>query len=88
MTARWNFDALPAHIHYAIGVDGGGTSTRARVLHRSGVLVGEGRAGASGLMQGIPQAWRHVTQAIANAVEGRLRADWPCLLYTSPSPRD
>ena len=44
MSAAWNFDALPAHIHYAIGVDGGGTSTRARVLHRSGVVVacGEG----------------------------------------------
>lgn len=77
MSPRWNFDALPAHIHYAIGVDGGGTSTRARVLHRSGVLVGEGKAGASGLMQGIPQAWRHVAQAIASAVDGRLQAGWP-----------
>ncbi len=70
-------DLLPAHIHYAIGIDGGGTSTRARVVHRSGVVVGEGKAGASGLSQGIPQAWRHITQAIASATEGRLQAGWP-----------
>lgn len=77
MSPRWNFDALPAHIHYAIGVDGGGTSTRARVVHRSGVVVGEGKAGASGLMQGTPQAWLHIAEAIASAVHGRLRTGWP-----------
>ena len=72
----WNFDRLPAHIQYAIGVDGGGTSTRARVVHRSGVVVGEGRAGASGLMQGTVQAWRHIALAIDAAVSGRLQPDW------------
>lgn len=73
-------ESLPTHIHYAIGIDGGGTSTRARVVHRSGVVVGEGNAGASGLVQGIPQAWRHITQAIAQATEGRLQAGWPPLM--------
>jgi len=77
MSASWNFASLPAHIHYAIGVDGGGTSTRARVVHRSGVVVGEGKAGASGLMQGTPQAWHHIAEAIALAVQGRLQAGWP-----------
>lgn len=77
MSAVWNFTSLPADIHYAIGVDGGGTSTRARVVHRSGVVVGEGKAGASGLMQGTPQAWRHIAEAIAFAVQGCLQADWP-----------
>lgn len=67
MHTPWNWDTLPAHIDYAMGVDGGGTSTRARVVHRSGVLVGEGTAGASGLMQGIAQAWRHIDEAIAAA---------------------
>jgi glucosamine kinase len=76
MSALWNFASLPAHLHYAIGVDGGGTSTRARVVHRSGVVVGEGKAGASGLMQGTPQAWRHIAEAIALAVQGRLQTDW------------
>jgi glucosamine kinase len=70
-------ESLPPHIHYAIGIDGGGTSTRARVLHRSGVVVGEGKAGASGLTQGIPQAWRHIGEAIAAATTGRVQAGWP-----------
>lgn len=73
---RWNFDRLPPHIQYAIGVDGGGTSTRARVVHRSGLVVGEGKAGASGLMQGTVQAWRHIAMAIDEAVSGRLQRDW------------
>lgn len=73
---RWRFDTLPPHIHYAVGIDGGGTSTRARVVHRSGVVVGEGKAGASGLMQGTAQAWRHIALAIAQAVQGRLQPDW------------
>lgn len=70
-------ELLPAHIHYAIGIDGGGTSTRARVVHRSGVVVGEGKAGASGLTQGIGRAWRHIEEAISKATGGRLQAGWP-----------
>ena len=76
MSSAWNFAVLPPHLHYAIGVDGGGTSTRARVVHRSGVVVGEGRAGPSGLMQGVEQAWRHIGQAIQAAVAGRLQPGW------------
>jgi glucosamine kinase len=72
----WRFDTLPPHIHYAIGIDGGGTSTRARVVHRSGVVVGEGKAGASGLMQGTVQAWRHIAMAIEQAVQGHLQPHW------------
>jgi glucosamine kinase len=49
------------------------------VVHRSGVLVGEGKAGASGLMQGTPQAWRHIAEAIAQAVQGCLQTNWPML---------
>jgi glucosamine kinase len=79
--SRWNFDTLPPHIHYAIGIDGGGTSTRARVVHCSGVVVGDGKAGASGLMQGTAQAWRHIGAAIDRAVQGRLQAHW-----TAPMP--
>ena len=37
----------------------------------------EGKAGASGLTQGIGQAWRHITQAISQATKGRLHAGWP-----------
>lgn len=81
MSAPHDFSRLPAHIHYAVGIDGGGTSTRARVLHRSGTLVGEGRAGASGLMQGIAQAWQHITLSIAQATQGNIHESWP-----APSP--
>ncbi|MGQ0708718.1 MAG: BadF/BadG/BcrA/BcrD ATPase family protein [Rhodoferax sp.] len=70
------FSALPSGVDYAVGVDGGGTSTRARVWHRSGTLVGEGRAGPSGLMQGQAQAWRHIGQAIAQACTGRVQRGW------------
>ena len=70
-------EVLPPYIHYAVGIDGGGTSTRARVVHRSGVVVGEGKAGASGLMQGTEQAWRHIAQAIEHAVKGHLHPTWP-----------
>lgn len=60
--------SLPHPIHYRIGIDGGGTSTRARLTLADGTVLGEGKAGASGLMQGISQAWRHIQQAIDDAV--------------------
>lgn len=71
-----DFSTLPPGVDYAVGVDGGGTSTRARVWHRSGTLVGEGRAGPSGLVQGQAQAWRHIAQAIAQACAGRVQRGW------------
>ena len=49
------------------GVDGGGSGTRVRLHDAQGRTVGEGRAGPSGLSQGIAQAWRHVEQALAEA---------------------
>lgn len=76
MSTTLDFARLPDHVHYAVGIDGGGTSTRARVLHRSGVTVGEGRAGASGLVQGVAQAWLHIGQAIVQATQGRLQSGW------------
>ena len=52
---------------YRVGIDGGGTGTRARLQGADGHTLGEGQAGPSGLGQGIEQAWRHVQQAIAAA---------------------
>lgn len=52
---------------YLIGIDGGGTGTRARITELDGQLVGQGEAGPSALGQGIDQAWRNVARAIANA---------------------
>jgi glucosamine kinase len=54
-------DRLP---RYVAGVDGGGTGTRARLQDAAGRTLGAGRAGPSGLGQGIDQAWRHVRQAL------------------------
>ena len=54
-------------VRYLLGVDGGGTGTRVRLQARSGVTLGHGQAGPSALSQGVPQAWRHVQQAVAEA---------------------
>ncbi|MCW7542027.1 ATPase [Aquabacterium sp. A7-Y] len=54
-------------IDYLVGVDGGGTGTRARVTRIDGQLVGCGQAGPSALGQGIEQAWVHVRDAVAAA---------------------
>jgi glucosamine kinase len=51
-----------------LGVDGGGTSTRAAVLDASGQLRGEGRAGAGNFLRvGLETAVGHVKQAIEEA---------------------
>lgn len=55
-----------------VGIDGGGTGTRAVVADASGRVLGRGEAGASALGQGADQAWRHIIEAIA-------RADVPAL---------
>jgi len=50
-----------------VGVDGGGTSTRAVVADADGRELGRGEAGASALNQGVEQAWRHIGEAVARA---------------------
>jgi glucosamine kinase len=54
-------------IEYWVGVDGGGTHTRARIRDRSGTLLGEGRAAGSNLELGIPYAHANVLAAITSA---------------------
>ncbi len=62
-TQRARAAALP----FRVGVDGGGTGTRARLQNALGRTLGQGLAGPSGLALGIEPAWRHVQQAIAAA---------------------
>ena len=50
-----------------IGIDGGGTGTRAVVADAQGRILGRGEAGASALGQGAEQAWRHISEALAAA---------------------
>lgn len=54
-------------VRWWVGIDGGGTSTRAVVADASGKILGRGEAGASALGQGAEQAWRHVAEAVAHA---------------------
>ncbi|MCE4558193.1 BadF/BadG/BcrA/BcrD ATPase family protein [Roseateles cellulosilyticus] len=50
-----------------VGIDGGGTSTRALVSDASGQVLGRGESGPSALNQGVDQAWRHIIEAIERA---------------------
>lgn len=54
-------------IEYWIGVDGGGTGTRAVVALPDGRQLGFGHAGPSALGQGVNQAWTHILQACTDA---------------------
>ena len=64
-------------LRYLIGVDGGGTGTRVRLLSADGRPLGVGASGPSALGQGEEQAWRHIGQAIdrAFAATGLAAAD-------------
>ena len=70
-------------VNYLIGVDGGGSGTRALVHSVHGEVVGTGAAGPSALQQGIPQAWDNVQAAVRRAFEaaGRPVPAWQrCVL--------
>lgn len=54
---------------FLLGIDGGGTSTRALLARADGEVIGHGSAGPSALGQGIAQAWRNVELAIRNAFQ-------------------
>jgi glucosamine kinase len=54
-------------VRYVIGVDGGGTGTRARVTLPGGAVLGFAEAGPSALGQGIEQAWASVLDAVDQA---------------------
>lgn len=55
-------------IEYLIGVDGGGTGTRAHIARLPGGgamrILGSGRAGPSALRQGVAKAWAEIERAI------------------------
>jgi glucosamine kinase len=65
-------------IAFLLGVDGGGTGTRALVVRRAdGAVLGRGEAGPSALGQGIAPAWRAVQHAIGKAFESAGMAQPP-----------
>src|SRR5437764_892039 len=54
-------------VRYVIGIDGGGTGTRARLARRNGDVLSAACAGPSALAQGVAQAWANVEQVIVDA---------------------
>lgn len=60
---------LPPAPRYRIGIDGGGTGTRARLTDAQGRPLGTGEAGPSSLALGSAPAWAQVLRAIAAAFE-------------------
>lgn len=60
-------DVAKDMLDFFIGVDGGGSGTRAVVARRHGPVLGEGQAGPSALGQGVAAAWTQVQQAARQA---------------------
>ena len=65
-------------VDFLIGVDGGGSGTRALLARPGGAVLGHGEAGPSALGQGIEPAWMQVQQAVraAFAHAGLAVAPW------------
>ncbi|KVA20263.1 ATPase [Burkholderia cepacia] len=67
-----------AALLFAIGIDGGGTGTRAVLADRHGRELAQGRGGPSGLGLGIERAWASIGAACADAfTRAGLAFDWP-----------
>ena len=63
---------------FLVGVDGGGSGTRALLAHRDGTVIGDAQAGPSGLSRGIAPAWAAIETATRRAFEaaGLRPAPW------------
>jgi len=71
-----------AALLFAIGIDGGGTGTRAVLADRHGRELAQGRGGPSGLGLGIERAWASIGAACADAfTQAGLAFNWSqCVL--------
>ena len=58
-----------SQIQYFVGVDGGGTGTRVLLVDLSGIEIGRGHAGPSGLMHGAQSAWQSILAAVQCAFD-------------------
>lgn len=64
------------HIRYLIGIDGGGTGTRARLASIDGLVLASAVAGPSALAQGVTQAWDNVAHVIERVFAAAGIGDW------------
>ncbi|MDG3087171.1 N-acetylglucosamine kinase [Vibrio hannami] len=55
--------------NYYVGIDGGGTSCRARIRNELGQLIGEGKSGSANILLGVELAMDSIISAIEEAVE-------------------
>lgn len=72
MNNKFSLDAFveknqKTQYQYLAGVDGGGTGTRVLLVDASGIELGRGNAGPSGLMHGAPLAWQAILIAVRAA---------------------
>jgi glucosamine kinase len=51
-----------------LGVDGGGTGCRARLVNAAGTVLGEGQAGAANIRLGLDVSWGQILQATDQAL--------------------
>ncbi|KGR96319.1 MULTISPECIES: BadF/BadG/BcrA/BcrD ATPase family protein [Burkholderia] len=64
---------------FLIGIDGGGTGTRAVLADAQGRELAQGGGGPSGLALGIEAAWREIEAACADAcARAGVAFDWRC----------
>ncbi|WP_375752645.1 BadF/BadG/BcrA/BcrD ATPase family protein [Vibrio sp. HN007] len=65
--------------NYYVGIDGGGTSCRARIRNDIGQLIGEGKSGSANILLGVELAMSSIIEAIEEASEqgGLTKADFP-----------
>lgn len=54
---------------YYVGIDGGGTSCRARIRNSQGELIGEAKSGSANILLGIDVAMASIIDAISQAAE-------------------
>ena len=54
-------------VEFLLGVDGGGTGTRALLARPDGTVLARGNAGPSALGQGIAPAWQQIQVAVADS---------------------
>ncbi|MEZ8387252.1 BadF/BadG/BcrA/BcrD ATPase family protein, partial [Vibrio splendidus] len=54
---------------YYVGIDGGGTSCRARIRDDQGKLVGEAKSGSANILLGVDVAMNSIVDAITQAAQ-------------------